>query len=131
MVARPVAQTPFQGLEDAAPSGSPFLPLPSEGSLRGERLVFVFGVVGRNPGAGQTDLEIGQRLVDQRPDGGVETHASGEAGTRRGMVMAETDVTVQTLGMLADHSGLGAFGIGRTRGWGVILCESSTSREEQ
>ena len=96
-VAAPVAEPSLDGLEDAAPGRSALRPVISrDGADRGQGLVLVVGVVGHDPAAGETDLEVGQRLVDQRPRRRVETHAHAVGRAVVGLTRAVADVAMQT-----------------------------------
>ena len=68
---------------------------------------------GSDPGAGQADLKVGQRLVNQRPDRGVETHARTVLGLRGRAGGAEADVSMQTFGMGRDLAGFSFFRVFR------------------
>src|SRR5262249_537443 len=97
MVARPIAEPAFHGLKDAAPGGSAFLPGSRQRALGGEWFVLLVRVVRLDPGTGQPDLEIGQRIVNERPDCGVEPHAGTVAAFGWKLLVPEPDIPVQAL----------------------------------
>ena len=106
MVAGPVAKAAFQGLEHALPGGAPLLPRARQRALRRERLVLVIRVVRRDPGTRETDLEIGERLVNQRPDRGVETHARAVLGPGWRPTGVKADVSEQAARSGGDLAGV-------------------------
>ena len=102
MVARPVAQAALHGLENAVPRRSPLRPSPGKSPLGCERLVLVIRVVRRDPGARQADLKIRDRLIDQRPDRGIEPHPRAVLGPRRRPGCRESDVSMKPSRMRGD-----------------------------
>ena len=94
-IAAPIAEPAFDGLEHAVPSRSALLPSARERAFRRERTILVVGVVGQDPTACEPDLEMRERLIDQRPCGGVETHAVAVLCTVRRLTRAVADVAVQ------------------------------------
>ncbi|MFM1941627.1 MAG: hypothetical protein RI897_609 [Verrucomicrobiota bacterium] len=111
VVSGPVTEAAFESLEDTGPGGAAFLPGAGQRAFRGEGLVFVIRVIGRDPGAGESDLEIREGFVDQGPDGGIESHAGVEAGVGGGAVVAEADIAVKAVVVGGDFTGLGG-GVG-------------------
>ncbi len=102
MVAGPVARAALDGLENRIPSGAALLPAAGVGAGRRQRRVLVVRIVRHDPGAGEADLEIGQRPVNQRPDGGIKTNPRAIFGRLWRAVRVAADVTMQAARVCAD-----------------------------
>src|SRR5262249_6295997 len=73
--AGPEAKAAFDGLEDITITRSALRPVVAGHGTRRQQRLDDLAVLGYDPDGGQADLEVAQRLLYQRPGGGVETDA--------------------------------------------------------